>query len=270
VLSQQLQEGFWMDLGIRGRKAIVCASSRGLGFGCAMALAREGVEVVLNGRDEKRLAEAADEIVKATGGKVIPVAADVASPEGQKALFAACPEPDILVNNNAGPPMRDFRELTREQILEGVIANMVVAIELIQKAIDPMIAKKFGRIVNITSGTVKAPLVGLDLSSGARAGLTAFLAGVARSVAASNVTINFLLPGAFDTDRLRANIEGNAKRQNISFEQARANRIASVPAKRFGTVDEFGAACAFLCSAQAGYLTGQNILIDGGVFPAAF
>lgn len=259
-----------MDLGIRGRKAIVCASSRGLGFGCAMALAREGVEVVLNGRDEKRLAEAADEIVKATGGKVIPVAADVASPEGQKALFAACPEPDILVNNNAGPPMRDFRELTREQILEGVIANMVVAIELIQKAIDPMIAKKFGRIVNITSGTVKAPLVGLDLSSGARAGLTAFLAGVARSVAASNVTINFLLPGAFDTDRLRANIEGNAKRQNISFEQARANRIASVPAKRFGTVDEFGAACAFLCSAQAGYLTGQNILIDGGVFPAAF
>jgi 3-oxoacyl-[acyl-carrier protein] reductase len=259
-----------MDFGIKGRKAIVCASSRGLGYGCALALAHEGVEVVLNGRDEKRLAQAADEIAKATGSKVIPVAADVAKPEGQKALFAACPEPDILVNNNAGPPMRDFRELSREQILEGVTANMVVAIELIQKAIDPMIAKKFGRIVNITSGTVKAPLVGLDLSSGARAGLTAFLAGVARSVAGSNVTINFLLPGAFETDRLRANIEGNAKRQNIPFEQARASRIASVPAKRFGTVDEFGAACAFLCSAQAGYLTGQNILIDGGVFPAAF
>lgn len=259
-----------MDLGISGRKAIVCASSRGLGYGCALALAREGVEVVLNGRDEKRLAQAADEIAKATGTKIIPVAADVASPEGQKALFAACPEPDILINNNAGPPMRDFRELTREQILDGVTANMVVAIELIQKAIDPMIAKKFGRIVNITSGTVKAPLVGLDLSSGARAGLTAFLAGVARSVAASNVTINFLLPGTFDTDRLRSNIEGNAKRQNISFDQAKANRIATVPAKRFGTADEFGAACAFLCSTQAGYLTGQNVLIDGGVFPAAF
>lgn len=259
-----------MDFGIRGRKAIVCASSRGLGYGCALALAREGVEVVLNGRDEKRLAQAADEIGKATGTKIIPVAADVARPEGQKALFAACPEPDILVNNNAGPPFRDFRELTREQMLEGVTANMVVAIELIQKAIDPMMAKKFGRIVNITSGTVKMPLVGLDLSSGARAGLTAFLAGVARSVAASNVTINFLLPGAFDTDRLRSNIENNAKKQNISFDQARANRIAAVPARRLGTADEFGAACAFLCSAQAGYLTGQNILIDGGVFPAAF
>lgn len=259
-----------MDLGIKGRKAIVCASSRGLGYGCALALAREGVEVVLNGRDAARLEQAADGIAKTTGAKVIPVAADVATPEGQKALFAACPEPDILVNNNAGPPMRDFRELTRAQILEGVTANMVVAIELIQKAIDPMVAKKFGRIVNITSGTVKMPLAGLDLSSGARAGLTAFLAGVARSVAASNVTINFLLPGTFETDRLRANIEGNAKRQDISFEQARANRIATVPAKRFGTTEEFGAACAFLCAAQSGYVTGQNILIDGGVFPAAF
>ena len=159
-----------MNLGIAGRKAIVCASSRGLGYGCAMALAQEGCEVVVNGRDEKRLAQAADEIAKATGAKVIPVAADVAKPEGQKALFAACPEPDILVNNNAGPPMRDFRELTREQIVEGVVANMAVAIELIQKAIDPMMAKKFGRIVNITSGTVKMPLAGLDLSSGARAG----------------------------------------------------------------------------------------------------
>jgi 3-oxoacyl-[acyl-carrier protein] reductase len=259
-----------MDLGIAGRKAIVCASSRGLGFGCAMALAREGVDVVLNGRDEARLVQAADEIRKATSAKVTPVAADVATPEGQKALFMVCPEPDILVNNNAGPPFRDFRELTREQMLQGVIANMVVAIELIQKAIDPMIAKKFGRIVNITSGTVKMPLPGLDLSSGARAGLTAFLAGVARSVAHANVTINFLLPGAFDTDRLRSNIDNNAKKQSISLEEARANRIATVPARRFGTVEEFGAACAFLCSAQAGYLTGQNVLIDGGVFPAAF
>jgi 3-oxoacyl-[acyl-carrier protein] reductase len=258
-----------MDLGISGRKAIVCASSRGLGYGCAKALAEAGCTVVLNGRDEKRLNEAVAELSK-TGAKIIPVAADVARPEGQKALFAACPEPDILVNNNAGPPFRDFRELTREQILDGVIANMVVAIELIQKAIDPMVAKKFGRIVNITSGSVKMPIAGLDLSSGARAGLTAFLAGVARSVAASNVTINFILPGTFETDRLQSNIENTAKKMNIPVEQARQNRINTVPAKRFGTADEFGAACAFLCSSQAGYITGQNLLIDGGVFPAAF
>lgn len=259
-----------MDLGISGRKAIICASSRGLGYGCAMALAQAGCEVVVNGRDEKRLKEAAAEIGQATGARVIPVAADVATAEGQKALFAACPEPDILVNNNAGPPFRDFRELSRAQILDGVIANMVVAIELIQKAIDPMTRKKFGRIVNITSSSVKMPLAGLDLSSGARAGLTAFLAGVARTVAASNVTINFLLPGPFDTDRLRANIEVSAKKQNISTDAARAQRINVVPAKRFGTPDEFGAACAFLCSAQAGYITGQNLLIDGGVFNSAF
>ena len=259
-----------MDLGISGRKAIVCASSRGLGYGCALALAQAGCEVVVNGRDGKRVEAAAAELAKATGAKIIPVAADVATSEGQKALFAACPQPDILVNNNAGPPFRDFRELTRQQILDGVIANMVVAIELIQKAIDPMVANKFGRIVNITSATVKAPLAGLDLSSGARAGLTAFLAGVARSVAASNVTINFILPGAFDTDRLRSNIESNAKKQNISLEAARAQRINSVPAKRFGTAEEFGAACAFLCSAQSGYITGQNLLIDGGAFPGAF
>jgi 3-oxoacyl-[acyl-carrier protein] reductase len=259
-----------MDLGIAGRKAIVCASSRGLGYGCALALAQAGCEVVVNGREKKRVEDAAAQLAKTTGAKIIPVAADVATPAGQQALFAACPEPDILVNNNAGPPFRDFRELTRQQILDGVIANMVVAIELIQKAIDPMVAKKFGRIVSITSATVKAPLAGLDLSSGARAGLTAFLAGVARSVAASNVTINFLLPGAFDTDRLRSNIESNAKKQYISVVAARAQRINSVPAKRFGTAEEFGAACAFLCSAQAGYITGQNLLIDGGVFPGAF
>ncbi len=259
-----------MDFGIAGRKAIVCASSRGLGYGCAMALAREGCEVVVNGRDEARLAQAAAEIAGATGASVIPVAADIASREGQKALFAACPEPDILVTNNSGPPIRDFRELSREQMLEGVTANMVVPIELIQKAIDPMVAKRFGRIVNITSGSVKMPILGFDLSSGARAGLTAFLAGVARSVAASNVTINFMLPGPFETDRLRANIEGMAKRQNISLEQSRQNRLNAVPARRFGSPEEFGAACAFLCSAHAGYITGQNLLIDGGVFPAAF
>jgi 3-oxoacyl-[acyl-carrier protein] reductase len=258
-----------MDLGIVGRKAIVCASSRGLGRACARALAQAGCEVVINGRDGKALETTAAELRQATGAKVTAVQADVAAAEGQAALLRACPEPDILVNNNAGPPFRDFRELTRAQLIDGVIANMVVAIELTQKVIDSMCAKKFGRIVNITSGSVKMPLAGLDLSSGARAGLTAFFAGVARSVAASNVTINFLLPGTFDTERLASNIAANAKTKDISFDQAKADRIATVPAKRFGTPDEFGAACAFLCSAQAGYITGQNLLIDGGAFPGA-
>jgi 3-oxoacyl-[acyl-carrier protein] reductase len=259
-----------MDLGIAGRKAIVCASSRGLGRACAERLAEAGCEVVLNGLNRERLEAAAADIRKATGAKITAVAADVATADGQKALFAACPEPDILVNNNAGPPFRDFRELDRQKMIDGVIANMVVAVELTQKVIDPMVTRKFGRIVNITSGSVRMPLVGLDLSSGARAGLTAFMAGVARSVAGSNVTINFLLPGAFDTDRLRSNIEANAKKQGVPVDQAVAARAASVPAKRFGTPDEFGAACAFLCSAHAGYITGQNLLIDGGAFPGAF
>jgi 3-oxoacyl-[acyl-carrier protein] reductase len=259
-----------MDLGIKGRKAIVCASSKGLGFGCAMALAEAGVEVVINGRDETALKAAADQIAKTTGVKVTPVAADLGTLEGQKALLTACPEPDILVNNNGGPPRRDFRELDREKIIDGVIANMVVGIELIQKVIDPMKARKFGRIVNITSSSVKAPLPGLDLSSGARAGLTAFLAGVAREVAAANVTINNLLPGPFDTDRLRAGITAAAKQANISFDDAARARMNSVPAKRFGTTEEFGAACAFLCSTHAGFITGQNLLLDGGTIPTAF
>ena len=258
-----------MDFGISGRKAIICASSRGLGRGCAFALAQAGCEVIVNGRDGKTLDATAAELRQATGAKVTAVPGDVATPAGQAALLGACPEPDILVNNNAGPPFRDFRELTRQQRIDGVIANMVVAVELIQKVIEPMRAKKFGRIVNITSGSVKMPLAGLDLSSGARAGLTAFLAGVARSVAASNVTINFLLPGTFDTERLQSNIAANAKTKGISIDQARSERMATVPAKRFGTPDEFGAACAFLCSAQAGYITGQNLLIDGGAFPGA-
>jgi 3-oxoacyl-[acyl-carrier protein] reductase len=259
-----------MDLGIASRKAIVCASSRGLGRACAQALAEAGCEVVINGLDAARLEAAAAELRKATGAKVTAVQADVATPDGQAALFAACPEPDILVNNNAGPPPRDFRELTRQQMLDGVIANMVVAIELTQKAVVPMIANKFGRIVNITSGTVKLPQAGLDLSSAARGGLTIFLAGVARQVAASNVTINNLLPGAFETDRLKTVLGAAAKRRNISYEDARAERIASIPAKRLGDLAGFGATCAFLCSAHAGFITGQNILIDGGIFPGAF
>src|SRR5471030_954078 len=259
-----------MDLGISGRKAIVCASSRGLGKACARALAEAGCEVVINGRDAKTLEATAAELSKITGAKVIAVAADVATPEGQKALLAACPQPDILINNNAGPPLRDFRELSRQQMIEGVTANMIVAIELIQKVIDPMMAKKFGRIVNITSGAVKAPLAGLDLSSGARAGLTAFLAGVARTVANKNVTINNILPGAFDTDRLRGTLAKAAEKSNKTVEQAATDRMATIPARRFGDPAEFGAAAAFLCSTQAGYITGQNLLIDGGLFPGAF
>jgi 3-oxoacyl-[acyl-carrier protein] reductase len=259
-----------MDLGIAGRTAIVCASSRGLGKACARALAEAGCAVVMNGRDEKRLEEAAAEIAKATGAKVTAVAADVADPAGQKALLAACPVPDILINNNAGPPLRDFRALTRAQMIEGVVANMIVAIELIQQVIGPMSERKFGRIVNITSGSVKMPLAGLDLSSGARAGLTAFLAGVARTVADKNVTINNLLPGTFETDRLRGVLNKTAEQKGISVEEAAQARIATIPAKRFGNPDEFGAACAFLCSAHSGYITGQNLLIDGGVFHGAF
>jgi 3-oxoacyl-[acyl-carrier protein] reductase len=259
-----------MDLGIAGRKAIVCASSQGLGRACAARLAEAGCEVVINGRDEKRLSATADELRKSTGAKIIAVVADVASPEGQQALLAACPEPDILVNNNAGPPFRDFRDLDRQKMIDGVIGNMIVAIELVQKVIDPMVANKFGRIVNITSGSVRMPLFGLDLSSGARAGLTAFLAGVARSVAASNVTINFMLPGIFDTARFRSNVDSTAKKRSISYDESLALQVDSVPARRVGTADEFGATCAFLCSAQAGYITGQNLLIDGGRFPGAF
>jgi 3-oxoacyl-[acyl-carrier protein] reductase len=259
-----------MDLGIAGRRAIVCASSRGLGKACARALAEAGCEVVINGRDAKTLNVAAGELASLTGAKIIPVVADVATPEGQKALFAACPQPDILVNNNAGPPLKDFRQLTRQQILDGVAANMVVAIELIQKAIDPMLSRRFGRIINITSGSVKAPIAGLDLSSGARAGLTAFVAGVARTVADKNVTINSILPGAFDTDRLRGTLSKHAEAKGKSIAQVAADRIATIPARRFGDPAEFGAACAFLCSAQAGYITGQNLLIDGGNFTGAF
>jgi 3-oxoacyl-[acyl-carrier protein] reductase len=224
----------------------------------------------VNGLDPKRLDGTAADIRNKTGAKVIAVAADVASKAGQDALFAACPEPDILIGNNAGPPFRDFRELDRDKMIAGVVGNMIVPVELLQRAIDPMIKKKFGRIVNITSGSVKMPLVGLDLSSGARAGLTAFLGGVARSVSQHNVTINFMLPEPFDTDRLRSNAEAQAKKRGITVEDIQTERLASIPPKRLGTPDEFGATCAFLCSVHAGYITGQNILLDGGIFPGAF
>jgi 3-oxoacyl-[acyl-carrier protein] reductase len=259
-----------MDLGIAGRTALVCASSRGLGRGCAEALARAGCHVVINGRRADVVEATVDELRRTTGASVTGIAADVSDPAGQQALLAACPEPDILVNNNSGPPLRDFRTLTRDQMLEGVIANMVTAIELTQRVIDPMVRRRFGRIVNITSGAVKMPLAGLDLSSGARAGLTAFLAGVARTVAADNVTINFILPGAFETDRLRTTIGAIASKQGIAYDAAAAQRTATIPARRFGEPGEVGALCAFLCSAHSGFITGQSVVIDGGAYPGTF
>jgi 3-oxoacyl-[acyl-carrier protein] reductase len=259
-----------MDLGIRGRTAIVCASSQGLGKGCALGLAEAGVSLVINGRNESLLEQTAQEIRQAWRVEVTPVVADVGTPEGQAALLRACPAPDILINNNAGPPLRDFRQLDRKAMLDGVTANMVTPIELIQKVIDSMVARGFGRIVNITSLSVKMPITGLDLSSGARAGLTAFIAGVGRGVADKNVTINNLLPGNFDTARLRNNLSQAAKRTQVSDADAVARAITNIPAKRFGTPAEFGQTCAFLCSVHAGFITGQNILLDGGAYPAAF
>ncbi len=259
-----------MDLGIKGRKAIVCASSRGLGRACAQALAEAGCEVIVNGIDPARVEQTAREIAADTGAKVIGIAANVGTDEGRAALLAACPEADILVNNNAGPPPRDFRQLSRDDLIKGLDANMMTPILLVQKVIDGMVARRFGRIVNITSGTVKMPLVGLDLSSGARAGLTAFMSGVARDVAASNVTINNILPGPFETDRLRSAGTAQAKMRGISYDELQDQRKQGIPAKRFGQPDEFGKLCAFVASAHAGYMTGQNFLIDGGAFPGAF
>jgi 3-oxoacyl-[acyl-carrier protein] reductase len=259
-----------MDLGITGRKAIVCGSSRGLGKACATSLARAGCVVVVNGINPERLAETAGEIRRATNAEIIEVAADVTTPEGQEALFAACPDPDILITNAGGPPYKDFRELEREAMLTGVTWNMITPIELIQRTVDGMAERGFGRILNITSVSVKMPVFGLDLSSGARAGLTAFCAGVCRSVAHAGVTINHIQPGFFDTDRYRAGIDAAAKTFGMPHDEAHAERVATVPAKRAGTPEEFGEAAAFLCSAQAGYITGQSLLLDGGLYNSSF
>jgi 3-oxoacyl-[acyl-carrier protein] reductase len=259
-----------MDLGIAGRTAIICASSRGLGRACAISLAEAGCSVIINGRNEEKLAATAHEIREKTGVTVTAIAGDVSARDIQDKLLAACPAPDILVNNNGGPPPTDFRKLDRSSILEGVAQNMVTPIELVQRVIDGMVERRFGRIINITSASVLTPITGLDLSSGARAGLTSFLAGVARDVAHANVTINSILPGMFDTDRIRGNIERMATLKNLDTETIRQERINSVPAKRFGEAEEFGKVAAFLASAHAGYITGQNILIDGGAFRSAF
>ncbi|WP_417685978.1 SDR family oxidoreductase [Roseibium sp.] len=259
-----------MDLGIAGRKAIICASSRGLGKGCAIALAEAGCDIVLNGRDKDALAATEAEIRSRFQVSVTSIVADVSTREGQKAILAACPSPDILVNNNGGPPRKDYTELDRDAILTGVIQNMVTPIELIQAVVGNMSEQGFGRIVNITSMSVRMPIEGLDLSSGARAGLTAFLAGVCRQVAGTGVTINNILPGKMDTDRLRGGFERAAEQTGRSIDDVRAAQAAEIPAGRFGTAEEFGQTCAFLCSTHAGYITGQNILLDGGLFPSAF
>jgi 3-oxoacyl-[acyl-carrier protein] reductase len=259
-----------MDLGIAGRKAIVCGSSQGLGKGCALALAEAGVAVVVNGRSAAKLERTADEIQQATGVEVTPVVADVGTPDGQARLLDACPRPDILINNSGGPPFRDFRELDRAAMIDGVTMNMITPIELIQKVLNHMTAQGFGRIVNITSITVRMPIAGLDLSSGARAGLTSFLAGVSRSVAEHNVTINNIMPGYCDTERLRQGFAAAAERTGRTVEAVAEQTAAAVPAKRFATPQEIGEACAFLCSAHAGYITGQSLLVDGGLYPSAF
>lgn len=256
-----------MDLGLAGRTAVVCASTRGLGRACATELARAGCTVVVNGRDPATVERAAAEIAAETGAETIPVAVDLDSPQGQDRLLGAVEQVDVLVNNNGGPPLRDFREVDHDALIAGVTANMATPIRLVQGVVDGMVQRRFGRIVNITSGSVKRPLPGLDLSSGARAGLTGFLAGVARSVAHANVTINFLLPGAFETDRLRSSNERSARAQGLSVEEVAERGRAGIPARRFGEPAEFAAACAFLCSAQAGFITGQSLLIDGGAFP---
>lgn len=258
-----------MDMGISGRQAIVCAGSKGLGKGCAIALAAEGVHVTLVARGREALDKTAAEI-RAAGGAVEVLSADVTTAEGRKAVLAACPEPDILINNAGGPPTGDFRDFTHDMWLAALEANMLTPIELIKATVDGMIARRFGRIVNITSSAVKAPIDILGLSNGARAGLTGFVAGVARKTVVHNVTINNLLPGLFGTDTMFSRVEAMARGAGISFEQAKESRLKTIPAGRFGTIEEFGALCAFVCSAHASYLTGQNFLIDGGAYPGTF
>lgn len=256
-----------MDLGLKGRKAIVCASSKGLGRACALALAKEGVDLVINGRNADALNATAEEIRAATGVNVTPVAVDVTTDEGRAALLAACPEPDILINNAGGPPPGDFRDWDRDDWIKAVDGNMLTGIFLIKATVDGMMERKFGRIVNITSSAVKAPIAILGLSNGARAGLTGFVAGIARETVRHNVTINGLLPGPFNTDRLKGTASARAQREGVSVEEAVRRIGESNPAGRVGEPEEFGQACAFLCSAGAGFITGQNLLLDGGNFP---
>jgi 3-oxoacyl-[acyl-carrier protein] reductase len=262
-----------MDLGIQGKWALVCAASKGLGKGCAKALAGEGANVVITARGAEALHATAAELRALNPSvQVLAVAGDITTAEGRAAALAACPQVDILVNNAGGPQPGDFRDWDREAWINALDANMLTPIELIKATVDGMAGRGFGRIVNITSGAVKAPIDILGLSNGARSGLTGFIAGLARQsrLASANVTVNNLLPGVFDTDRVRTTSMGAAARSGKTLEEVLAARRATVPARRFGTADEFGAACAFLCSAQAGYITGQNVLMDGGAYPGTF
>jgi 3-oxoacyl-[acyl-carrier protein] reductase len=261
-----------MDLGIAGKTAIVCAASKGLGRGCAVSLAKNGVNLVLNARGQEALEATAAEIRKASGVKVTTIAADVTTEAGRAVLLAACPNPDILVNNAGGPPPGDFRDWGREHWIAAVDANMITPILLTKAVIDGMVSRRFGRVVNITSGAVKAPIDVLGLSNGARTGLTGFVAGLARNpgIAGANVTVNNILPGAFDTDRFRGVLANQAKKSGKAVDELFAQRMKTIPAGRPGQSEEFGELCAFVCSAQAGYLTGQNLLIDGGAYPGTF
>ena len=259
-----------MDLGIKGKKAIVCAASKGLGKGCAVSLAREGVDVTICARTPETLEATAEEIRALGGGAVTTVACDITTPDGQAAVLEACAEPDILVNNAGGPPPGDFRDWDRGIWIAALDANMLTPIFLIKAVVDGMMERKFGRIVNITSSAVKAPIEILGLSNGARAGLTGFIAGLARKTVAANVTINNLLPGPFDTDRMHGNIKVAAEKAGIDLAEMTKKRAATNPAGRFGDPQEFGEYCAFLCSQQAGYVTGQNLLMDGGNYPGTF
>ena len=260
-----------MDLGIAGKWALVCAASKGLGRGCAMALAREGVNVVVTARGAEALESTASELRALGGAEVRTVVGDITTEAGRAAALAACPQVDILVNNAGGPPPGNFREWNREAWIKAIDANMLTPIELMKATVDAMAGRGYGRVVNITSGAVKAPIDILGLSNGARAGLTGFVAGLARSsLAASGVTINGLLPGAFDTDRLQATLKGSADKTGKSIDAIAEERRRNIPAKRFGSAEEFGAICAFLCSVQAGYITGQNLLADGGAYPGTF
>ena len=277
-----------MDLGIAGKWALVCGASKGLGYGCALALVQEGVNVVINARNVGALTQAAAQLnaeiankVAQGGGKpgaqpqVLAVAADITTPEGRAAVFSVAGGPgkdfDIVVTNAGGPPTGDFRDWGRDAWIKAVDANMLTPIELIQATVDGMAARGFGRIVNITSSAVKAPIDILGLSNGARSGLTGFVAGVSRSkIAARGVTINNLLPGRFDTDRLAATVAAAAYKAGKSVQDVRSAQQAQIPAGRYGTAQEFGTICAFLCSQQAGYMTGQNVLADGGAYPGTF
>jgi 3-oxoacyl-[acyl-carrier protein] reductase len=264
-----------MDLGIAGKWALVCGASKGLGFGCAQALAREGVNVLIVARGAQVLQDAAAEIMAGDGPSpkaiVQFVAADITTVQGREAVFSVRRDFDIVVTNAGGPPTGDFREWDRDAWIKALDANMLTPIELIKATVDGMADRGFGRIINITSSAVKAPIDILGLSNGARSGLTGFVAGVSRSkLAARGVTINNLLPGSFDTDRLRGNFQFAAQKTGQELEAVMDSRRQTIPARRFGNVAEFGAICAFLCSQQAGYINGQNVLADGGAFPGTF